>query len=397
MRPHRKALLLLSLGLLSCAPGKIVLLPTPPADVRKETASRTSAPVTLPAPQPAAPPSPAVPAPSPVDYTKRYEAAIARTKEAIARKAWITAIPAWVELENSPHRRDAVFHQGVLLQLAGDLDGARTLYRKLADERPSYEPAAANLLGILLLRGELAETRPLVARLLPAPSSPPSGMLPELQANLAAVLVEEGKQEEAALLILSLQARGFKFPSLSWNLAVLAYRKGDVATAQKLAGGLPEETASLWPVAASRAAWGSEGDKIPAIDNVPPAERRMASLARNLRAYREYRNGDPGAAEAILRETDGGPQPPEMLTNLGILAADQGKWKEAREALDEAVREKPTLAAGWRNLGIFLEIFVGDPEGARECYKKYGANNGMRREEVLKWADWLGRSAPSSP
>jgi len=396
MRPRNLALFLLSLGLLSCAPGKIVLLPTPPSEVRKESGLRRPGPDTLPAPKPAPLTGPAAPAPPP-DYPKRYEAAIARTKEAIARQAWTAAIPVWAELENSPYRRDAVFHQGVLLQLAGDLDGAKALYRKLSDETPPYEPAAANLLGILLLRGEREEAVPLVARLLPAPPSLPSGMLPELQANLAAVLAEEGKPEEATRLILSLQAQGFDSPSLSWNLAVLAYRRGDVATARRLAGGLPPETASLWPVAASRVAWDPEGEKIPAIDNVPAAERAMAALARNLRAYREYRRGDFGAAETILRKSGDGSQPPELLTNLGILAAEQGKWKEAREALEAAVQADPGLAAGWRNLGIYMEVFAEDAATARTCYEKYGTNNGLRREEVSKWAEWLGRSAPSLP
>lgn len=397
MRLRTLALLLFSLGLFSCAPGRILLLPRPPSEVRKEPAPLPSERAPLPTPKPSSLPLPPPPAPPPPDYPKRYEEAIARTKEAIARKAWQTAIPAWTELEESPYRRDAVFHQGVLLQLAGDLDGAKRLYRKLADETPPHEPAAANLLGILLLLGEMEEARPLAARLLPAPPSPVPGMLPELQANLAALLAEEGKPEEATRLILSLQERGIGFPSLSWNLAVLAYRKGDAATARRLAGGLPPETASLWPVAASRVAWDPEGEGIPAIDNVPFAGRSMADLARNLRAYREYRRGDPAAAETILRESGGREQPPELITNLGILAAEQGNWETSRKALEEAVRVDPGLAAGWRNLGIFLEVFAGDPAAARSCYEKYGTTNGIDREEVGKWAEWLGRPAPSSP
>jgi len=388
------ALLLLALGCWSCAPGKLVLLPTPPPEVRREAPARADLPAKPPEEPPSPRPSPAGPAPPPADDAKRYEAAIARTREAVARKAWKTAIPAWAELEGGPYRRDAVFHQGVLHQLAGELDEAKTLYRKLAEETPPHEPAAANLLGILLLRGEMGEAGSLASRLLPDPGSPPPEMLPELRANLAAVLIEEGKLEEADRMILSLKEHGVDLPSLPWNLAVLAYRRGDLAAAKRLAAGLPPETASLWPVAASRAAWEADGGSIPAIDNVPASEPRLAVLADNLRAYRAFREGKSPEAEAILRGAGGGRDLPELFTNLGILAAEQEKWKEARAALERAVRDNPSLPAGWRNLGMFLEVYAGDPAGARACYEKYATTHGVDREEVAKWADWLGRSAP---
>lgn len=392
MRRRDAAALFLCLGLCACAQARIVLLPGPPAEVQQETATRPAVPAP-PSPERIPPSAAPTPTPAPMDDAKRYETAIARTREAIARRAWKTAIPAWVELERGPYRRDAVFHQGILLQLAGELDEATTLYRALAGETPPYEPAAANLLGILLLRGEQSAAVALAERLLPDPRSPPSGMLPELEANLAAVLVEEGRLEEAALRILSLQAHGFDLPALSWNLAVLAYRKGDRATAKRLADRLSADTASLWPVVASRAAWEPDGEDLPALDNVPAGEPRLFRLAGNLRAYRAYREGRTEEAEAILRTTDPGNGPAELLTNLGILRAEQEKWAEAREALEGAVRADPTLAAGWRNLGIFLELYAGEPAHARECYEHYATHRGAEREEVAKWAEWLGRSS----
>lgn len=394
MRPRTEcAVLLLVLGLCSCAPARRVLLPSPPSEVRKETETGAKIPTVPPAP----PPAPAVPVPPPVDYAKRYQAAIDRTRDAIARHAWKSALPAWSELETGPYRRDAVFHQGVLLQLAGDLNGAKSLYRTLAEENPPHEPSAANLLGILLLRGELADAGALAARLLPDPRTPPPGMLPELRANLAAVLAETGKSDDAARMIDSLQASGFDPPALTWNLAVLAFRKGDPATAKTLAANLPQETLSLFPVAASRAAWDPEAGNIPSVDNVSAVEGLLSLFARNLSAYRAFRGGRPAIAEAALRDADGDPEQPELLTNLGIVEVEQGKWKEARESFEEAVRKDPTLAAGWRNLGIYLEIFAGDPGEARRCYEKYATYHGVDREEVSKWAEWLGRPAPSFP
>jgi len=394
MRPRTEcAVLLLVLGLHSCVPARLVLLPAPPSEVRKETETRTRIPTAPPAP----PPAPAVPVPPPVDHAKRYQAAIDRTRDAIARHDWKTALPAWSELETGPYRRDAVFHQGVLLQLAGDLNGAKLLYRTLAGENPPHEPSAANLLGLLLLRGELVDAGALAARLLPDPRTPPPGMLPELRANLAAVLAETGKSDDAARMVDSLREGGFNPPALTWNLAVLAFRKGDPAAAKRLAADLPPETLSLFPVAASRAAWDPEAGNLPSIDNDFAVEGRLSLFARNLRAYGAYRSGRPGVAEAALRDEDGDPEPPELLTNLGIVEVEQGKWKEARESFEAAVRKDPTLAAGWRNLGIYLEIYAGDPAGARRCYENYATYHGMDREEVSKWGEWLERFAPSFP
>ena len=116
-----------ALALSACATQKVVLAPTPPVEIRKEPSS----------------PPPSTPPP---DYYRMYSEAIARTKEAFQRGSVKEAIPSWKALEESPWGSDAVFHQGVILHLAGDLDGAAAGYRRLADRSPVFEPAAANLL-----------------------------------------------------------------------------------------------------------------------------------------------------------------------------------------------------------------------------------------------------------
>ena len=107
--------------LAGCAPRAAVLLPAPPAEIAK------AAPAKAPG---GTPPSPAS-APGP-DPAKLYRDAVARTRELLAKGEGRKAIPLWVDLEGSPFAAEAVFNQGVLLQLSGDVDRAEELYRRAA-------------------------------------------------------------------------------------------------------------------------------------------------------------------------------------------------------------------------------------------------------------------------
>lgn len=394
------SLLLAAIALSGCSPRALVLLPTPPSEVRKEPAAP---------PSPAAPPigdaakralppdntSKAATPPSP-DWGAMYREAIRKTKEAIARGSGREAIPLWKELEAGPFRSDAVFHQGVLLHQAGDLDAAAAQYRRLTGTFPVFEPAAANLLGIHLVRGDLRSARLLADRLLPGGSTPPPGMLPELASNIAALLVEEGELDRAALIFLALRAQGRGTPALGWNMAVLACRRGDPETARRLAADIPPAMNALWPVAASRFAWERDPGKIPALDNVPHTEPRMAALSRNLAAYEEYLRGNREAARRLLTPPPGETNAlPQLTANLGVVQAESGLWKEARATLEQAVRDAPRAPEGWLNLGLFREVYEGNAAGALECYENYVKLSGSKAAEVRKWIEWLRK--PASP
>jgi tetratricopeptide (TPR) repeat protein len=377
---------LIALGLAACAPRHAIRIPSPPAEVRKEAAIPR-----------AKPPGKAL-VPPPPDYGKLYAEAIDQTKKAIARAKATEALPHWKRLEDSSWRADAIYHQGVLHHIAGELDKAADQYRRVLSASPSFEPAAANLLGIYLLRGEKQKMESLTAGIFPPGSDPSLGMLPELQANLGSALLETGRQDEAALLFLALKARKPRIPSLPWNMAVLAYREGDRDTAKKLAGNLPPEVASLYPVVASRVAWTPDRETVPVLDTVPASQPRLASLSRNLAAFSEYRKGNLEAAERhLLPSVTDNTAPAELISNLGILKLEMGKWKEARASLERVTTEHPSLPEGWLNLGIFLEVYEGNPQRARECYKTYVKLNGYRKQEVDAWIGWLPESSPSSP
>jgi tetratricopeptide (TPR) repeat protein len=378
------AVLLTAVALCGCAERKTIVLPAPPVEIRKETEA-------LPAARPEqGPPQP--------DLFRTYAETIARTRDAMPRGAVRDVIPLWKALEGTPWGTDAVFHQGVLLQLAEDEEGAIEEYRRLTDNAPVFEPAAANLLGLYLLRGEREKARALIGRILPADSMPPAAMLPELQSNIAAVLAELGDRQRAAGILLALRAKKLPIPSLPWNMAVLSYREGDADTARRLASEIPPEVANLLPVVASRFAWEPGAVKVPAPpDNVSSTRPRMAALWRNLAAYAFYSGGNPAGAESILEMGVGAKDRhdlAEFLTNTGLAEADQGKWKEARAHLEEAVKENPGIPAVWINLGIFREVYEGNVAGALECYEMYVKIRGWRSNEVRKWIEGLRASLP---
>lgn len=403
-------------GLAACGARRAILMPAPPPEVRTESGAPSAAAaerVAPPAPSrstphadavpgageaakpPAAATTPAAVAPPALpDRLPEYAQACGLTTLAIERNAARDVIPLWKALEDSKWGTDAMFNQGVLFQLAGDLDEAAGHYRRALDRSPAFEPPLANLLGISLLRGDRERVRSLLARVVPPGSSPPTEMLPELAVNAAAALMETDRRDEAAVLLLSLRKRGKSTPALGWNLAVLSFRKGDPATARDLAGKISSDMANLYPVVASRIAWAVEGEEIPSLGPPPPGMIGMAALSGNLAAYAEYRRGNTAAAEKILASaTVGESVPVEILTNIGILQAEQGRWNEARMNLERAVRENPELPAAWLNLGIFRDIYEGDLPGARACYENYVKLGGSRKEEVRKWSERLERSA----
>jgi len=379
-------LMLIALGaafLAGCAPRSAVLLPAPPAEIAKAAPAKGPG---VPPPSPASAPGP--------DPAILYRDAVARTRELLAKGEGRKAIPLWAALEGSPFAAEALFNQGVLLQLAGDVDRAEELYRRAAAPPLHSQPAAANLLGIALLRGNRETLRNLVDAAGRTDAARTGERLPELSANLVAALVDLSRFDEAEALYGSILKTGRSTAALPWSRALLAYRRGDLAGARKFASVLPPPVADLWPVVASRVAWERETAKVPPLDEKTSGEPRYLLLSRNLAAYDAWRKGDFAGTEALLSGGASMKSPPgEYLNNFGIVLAEEGRWKEANAFLERAVAEAPALPEGWLNLGIFREMYLGDVPGALSCYEMYVKLEGGRKNEVSKWSEWLRKSS----
>jgi len=385
------ALFLLLAG--GCAPRGAALLPAPPSEVRKEAPVRPAQ----------APPAPrvdngartdnVVTVPGP-DYGRSYREAVERTRDLLARGTVREALPFWEGFGEGPYAAEAAFNRGVLLQLAGDIRGAADQYRRAASPPLLSGPAASNLLGIALLAGDRLALRDAVDNVAGPIAALPGDRSPEFLGNLAAALGELARAGEAEAIQRSIVAKGGTTPSLRWNQAVLAWRRGDIATARKLAAELPPSVAALWPVEASRVAWDRDASRVPLLEG--SADPRLRAMSRNLSAFREWQRGDAAAARGLLEGTGGVDFPAaEYQTNMGIVLAEQGQWKEAKTVLERAVASDPDLPEGWLNLGLYREVYLGDGPGALTCYDRYVTLNGPRKDEVAKWSEWL-RKSPSS-
>ena len=121
------------------------------------------------------------------------------------------------------------------------------------------------------------------------------------------------------------------------------------------------------------------------------------AMSRNLSAFREWEMGNAPAARSLLEQAaEGKGYPAEYQTNIGIVLAGQGRWKDAMAAFERAVASDPELPDGWLNLGLYRDVYLGDVAGALSCYDRYVTLNGPRKDEVAKWSEWL-RKSPSSP
>jgi tetratricopeptide (TPR) repeat protein len=394
MGPFVAVLFLLLAG--GCALREAALLPGPPSEVRKEAAGQPPQVAAAPRVDNTAPRTDnvaAVPPPGP-DYGRLYREAVARTRDLLARGNGREALPLWEGFGESPYAAEAAFNRGVLLQLSGDTGGATDQYRRAASPPLLSERAASNLLGIALLGGNRSVLREVVDNVARPVAALPGERTPEFLGNLAAALGELSRTGEAEAMQRSIVARGGTTPALRWNMAVLAWRRGDVAAARKLASEIPPAVARLWPVEASRVAWDRDASGVPPLDG--SAEPRLLAMSRNLSAFREWGKGNAQAARGLLEETGGGELPvAEYQTNMGIVLAEQGRWKDAQAFLERTVATDPSLPEGWLNLGLFREVYLGDGPGALSCYDRYVTLNGPRRDEVAKWSEWL-RKSPSS-
>lgn len=386
-------LLLLAGG---CAPQRAAVLPAPPSEVRREAQAQPPQGPATPRGDNTAPRTDnaaAVPPPGP-DYGRLYREAAARTRELLAKGNGREALPLWEGFGESPYAAEAAFNRGVLLQLSGDSPGAADQYRRAAAPPLFSERAASNLLGIALLSGDRSVLREVVDNVALPIAGLPGNRIPEFLGNLAAALGELSRTGEAAEMVQSIVETGGTTPALRWNQAVLAWRRGDIAAARKFAAEISPAVARLWPVEASRVAWDRDASGIPSLDG--SAEPRLRAMSRNLAAFREWQKGDAAAARGLLEGTGGGDfHAAEYQTNMGIVLAEQGRWKDAREVLERAVASDPSLPDAWLNLGLYREVYLGDGPGALSCYERYGTLNGPRRDEVAKWSEWL-RKSPSS-
>lgn len=96
---------------------------------------------------------------------------------------------------------------------------------------------------------------------------------------------------------------------------------------------------------------------------------------------------DEDAEAAFMRAIEVSPQHAVAHAELGIVLRRQGRFAEADASYREALALDPDYALAWRNRGVLLDLYLGRPAEALQCYERYLALlGGMDADEqVARW------------
>jgi tetratricopeptide (TPR) repeat protein len=78
-----------------------------------------------------------------------------------------------------------------------------------------------------------------------------------------------------------------------------------------------------------------------------------------------------GAAEALQRAIDRSPDYAVAWNELGLVRRAQGKFTDARAAYSKAIALDAGYAPTYRNLGVLLDLYLGDPTAALAQFEQY--------------------------
>jgi tetratricopeptide (TPR) repeat protein len=117
--------------------------------------------------------------------------------------------------------------------------------------------------------------------------------------------------------------------------------------------------------------------------DLPPTEAAAISLAA---ARSALDAGDPANAAAHAQAALAlDPASASALNLLGVSQRRLGQFGEARAAFERAAGTAPGYAAPQRNLGILLDLYLGDPAAALPYYEQYQAMTGGEDPAVGPW------------
>ena len=263
------------------------------------------------------------------------------------------------------------------LHEAGRAAEAILAYQLVLREEPQQAAPAYSNLGMMLAgQGRLAEGEHLshtAARLLPSNA--------DVAYNLANTRMNLGRNSEAEavyLRVVELQPR--HAPSYN-NLALLAQRRGEAARARSLfRSALRCGHAALAPLGGAARVYGNlAAAGLLGVEEALSMQRVAISLApahadeytRLAERLLDAPGGALGArrvaeAEAALRAARRlDPAEARASNALGaLLQGAPGRWREAREAYEAAIRAQPLGGDAYHNLGTVLQR-LGDQTAAK--------------------------------
>jgi tetratricopeptide (TPR) repeat protein len=148
---------------------------------------------------------------------------------------------------------------------------------------------------------------------------------------------------------------------------------------------LSEARAAI-PVVANAAADGAAPDSKPG-EKSDPAPEPSPEVVQSLAAARSsLEAGDDAAAETqIAAALAVEPTNAEALNMLGVANRRLGRFTEARAAYERAMALAPDYPAPQRNLGVLLDLYLGDPAAALGHYETYQLLTGGADPDTGPW------------
>lgn len=99
---------------------------------------------------------------------------------------------------------------------------------------------------------------------------------------------------------------------------------------------------------------------------------------------------------ALERAVKASPKQPVFLNQLGVSYRHKGQFKKAREAYESALVLDPDYADAHLNLGVLLDLYLGDAALALGHYERYLALTPSGDAAVGKWVADLKTRKPAS-
>lgn len=270
-------------------------------------------------------------------------------------------------------RLDEHRNLGIAFYKTGMYDEAMREFRRVLELRPE-DVAARFFVGLGLMRqGRWDEAVQMHQGAAQHPSA-----LPPVFHNLAYALERLGRYDEAwAALDEAIRRGGGEDARIQTSRGVLALRRGDVAGADSLLRDARERWGKRTPpaawfhYAALAAALGGElARAVEVLEEGVHAHPHAAPLHNNLAAARE-RSGDAvGALAAAEQGLLADASLAQLYKNVGDVHYRAGRYDEAFESFQRAVRAAPELGADvWLKLGN-LRFRRDDAQGAEECWTR---------------------------
>jgi tetratricopeptide (TPR) repeat protein len=234
---------------------------------------------------------------------------------------------------------------GIAFYKTGMLDEALREFRRVAELRPQ-EGSAPFYLGLIALKQGLFEDAVAAFRLALEKGGPRPGALH----NLAYSLEQVGRLDEAELAYGEAAARARDDWRIQLGWAVTALQRGDapaalgrLARARELLGDRPAPARWYWAETLARALAEDPEGALQAARAGVEAHPRRAALRNNLAVLLELRGDAPGAERELQAGLEEDAALPQLSKNRGDLLYRAGRYDEAREVYERAVRLEPAL------------------------------------------------------